>query len=305
MTDPTPLPPELRARLADEADGAELEAMWALLAEAAPAVLPPSEAEALWDRVRPSGKRVPREAAGRATDRRPARAPRHRRRWVPAAAALLVLAGGIVFWTMRPVTIEAPLGQTATAALPDGSHVRLNSGTVLRHPRRFTREVRTVTLSGEAFFEVEPGAQPFVVETADARVTVLGTRFNVRARGATAVAVAEGRVALASGGASVELAAGEGSEVAGGVPTAPASVSLARATVWVERGFAVQNQPLGAILQELERRYAVRIDLAADAATDTLTLYFPQPVGVEAIVRDVCTARSLRYRRTSRGFEIY
>lgn len=66
--------------------------------------------------------------------------------------------------------------------LPDGSHIHLNSGTVLQYPVVFARDARRVKLSGEAMFEVTPDARkPFIVETFASDIQVLGTRFNVLA----------------------------------------------------------------------------------------------------------------------------
>ncbi len=314
-----PLPPELDARLRAEPDADELTRTWDLLGVAAPEA--PTADEAAWSRLRvaaldDSPRTEPRRPGGPARVRLPRRPDRRRRaRWlgVPAAVLLLVAAGWV--YLSAPVTVTAPAGTFATVALPDGSAVELNSGSAVTYPRGFWRlpfvaaEERAVRLTGEAFFEVERGARPFVVETADARVRVLGTAFNVRARGAagTVVTVAEGRVQVGgtAGAEAVVLGAGEQARVAGGVP-AVAAASVAAALVWRQQGFAAQGEPLAAIFAELERRYDVEITLSAPrAAADTLTLYFPHPTDAEAILRDVATARSLRYRRTSRGFEVY
>src|SRR5690606_12487557 len=121
-------------------------------------------------------------------------------------------------------------------------------------------------LSGEAFFAVEPGGRPFVVETFNAEVTVLGTRFNVRARrghgeASTQVTVTEGRVRVFSGGEAVELAAGEGSAVEDAAPSAPAPVPVEVAEAWQTGGFAVRGLPLPAVLAEVERRWGVDVAL--------------------------------------------
>lgn len=72
--------------------------------------------------------------------------------------------------------------QAQTYVLPDGSQVTLNHNTKLKYPKKFDGKVREVKLKGEAFFNVERMPEkPFIVETNDARVKVLGTSFNVNA----------------------------------------------------------------------------------------------------------------------------
>lgn len=75
-------------------------------------------------------------------------------------------------------------GQQATVTLPDGSVVSLNENTQLSYsPDALKDGKRTVQLNGEAYFKVKHNDKlPFVVATADADVTVLGTEFDVEAR---------------------------------------------------------------------------------------------------------------------------
>ncbi len=307
------LPPELDAHLREEPDAAELKRVWGLLGELVPSIEDVGQ-DAAWDRLRAEVLSPPTRTVSRAADHPAVRSSRRRMRrlWVPALAAALTLAGWLYLST--PVTVNAPLGSFATVALPDGSTVELNSGSALEYDRRFWRlpfveaDERTVRLVGEGYFDVEHGERPFVVETMDARVRVLGTAFNVRTRDAgTVVTVTEGRVQVddPSGAESVVLEAGDRARVVNGVPTTEAS-GAAQALAWRDRGFAAQEQPLAAILGELERRYALDLTLTATQSSgDTLTLYYPQPTDAETILRDICTARDLNYRQTSRGFEIY
>ncbi len=66
--------------------------------------------------------------------------------------------------------------------LPDGSLVALNSNSKLIFPKTFKKDIREVTIVGEAFFEVEPNPEkPFIIDAGNAQVKVLGTSFNVRA----------------------------------------------------------------------------------------------------------------------------
>ena len=77
-------------------------------------------------------------------------------------------------------TVKATVGMHADLLLPDGSHVWLNSGSVLKYPNAFIDGVRQVTLSGEAFFDiVKDEVHPFLVKAGKMHIEVKGTRFNV------------------------------------------------------------------------------------------------------------------------------
>lgn len=75
-----------------------------------------------------------------------------------------------------------PYGKTSEIILSDGTKVYLNAGSRLVYPEFFTDKNREVFLVGEAFFEVEPdNLHPFIVQTTDIKVKVMGTKFNISA----------------------------------------------------------------------------------------------------------------------------
>ena len=79
-------------------------------------------------------------------------------------------------------SIAIPRGKEYHVTLPDGTDVWLNSDTKMVYPLHFSGTTRRVRLSGEAYFEVAHDASmPFIVETDDQTITVLGTSFNVSA----------------------------------------------------------------------------------------------------------------------------
>src|SRR5690606_34514920 len=65
--------------------------------------------------------------------------------------------------------------------LEDGTKVWLNADSKLQYPTTFeTGRVRRVFLTGEAYFEVaKNAAKPFIVESEQQFVQVLGTHFNI------------------------------------------------------------------------------------------------------------------------------
>lgn len=243
--------------------------------------------------------------------------PRQRRSWIVASAFLIaVLAGALaLYWWQRPITRTAPLGERLAFRLPDGSRVELNSGSTLRYERQFG-EKRSLQLDGEAFFKVEEDSRPFVVRTFNADVRVLGTRFNVRAwpydsARSTLVTVIEGRVALSprkTTGDAVQLKPGETRRVKTDrdKPIVPLDISPDEVTAWRRGDLIAKDEPLGQVLREVERRFA--IDLRVNPSSlqrERINIALRQPENGEAVIRDLSRALGLKYRETSTGFVLY
>ncbi|MEL6142427.1 MAG: FecR domain-containing protein, partial [Bacteroidota bacterium] len=125
-----------------------------------------------------------------------------------ASLALIILA----YFLLQPseTIYETGIGDQVVQSLPDGSVVKLNAVSQLDFsPKQWSKQ-RTVHLTGEAFFDVEPGST-FIVQTDAGKIVVLGTEFNVFARKeGFSVSCFEGRVQVTTAnGASEELTAGE------------------------------------------------------------------------------------------------
>jgi len=331
-SDSSSIPARLRERLREEPpdERADLEAVWDLLGDVPPE--PPSspDLQGEWDALRARRPELNADLPpnGRATadwnsTRRPASPPRTRRRWMGAIAALLILVVAGTWLWRQPVTVRTGPGQQRTATLPDGSTVELNSGTTLTYRRGFQAWPfvdagrRAVQLAGEAFFQVEARSQPFVVETAAARVTVEGTRFNVRSRptvdSSSTVTLASGRVEVAArnrpGRAVLLDRTGQHTRIDGSetTPSSPQSVPMDHVLAWRQDGFAASEEPLTRVVQELERRYdkPIRLHESVQRTNAPVSLYYPEPAALSDILRDLCTALDLNYRPTSRGYELF
>ncbi|GGX03406.1 FecR family protein [Aquimarina muelleri] len=72
-------------------------------------------------------------------------------------------------------------GDHKKITLPDGSIVVLNSGSSISFPKKFDHNIRKVTLTGEAFFDIKRNVnKPFIVNTDHIKIKVLGTSFNIK-----------------------------------------------------------------------------------------------------------------------------
>lgn len=81
--------------------------------------------------------------------------------------------------------------------LSDGTRIFLRKGTTLSYNDDFNQSDRTVSLDGEAYFEVARDENiPFFVKTPQTIVKVLGTSFNVKTEENTEVVLEKGRVAI-------------------------------------------------------------------------------------------------------------
>ena len=170
---------------------------------------------------------------------------------------------GVDTFETRYNRLEVPRGSEFTLELPDGSLVRVNSGSVFCFPVRFSPAFRTVYLEGEAYFEVSrAGGSPFKVVTGDRSVTVLGTRFNVssyREDRCWIATLVEGRVLVSDRGSSCELGPSEQYVVdkhLGTVNVHRVDVSLG--TSWLLGQYRFKDCRLEDIIKRLERWYDFR-----------------------------------------------
>ncbi|MDD7887726.1 FecR family protein [Flavivirga sp. 57AJ16] len=78
-------------------------------------------------------------------------------------------------------TLTVPYGKRFELLLSDGTAVNLNAGSSLKYPVKFIKgENRKVFLNGEAYFNVKKDTEhPFIVNSDEINVRVLGTQFNV------------------------------------------------------------------------------------------------------------------------------
>lgn len=104
---------------------------------------------------------------------------------------------------------------TLEQTLPDGTKVYLNQNSTLTAAADFNDETRTVTLQGEAYFDVKRDeTRPFVIKANGTEVRVLGTSFNVRAYDKrVSVAVTSGKVQFSSAKAKTLLIKDESAAV--------------------------------------------------------------------------------------------
>lgn len=201
------------------------------------------------------------------------------RTWSVAAVAIVLL--GLItvtaYWqgsrqiqsNFSDIVVEAPLGSKTKLTLPDGSTVWLNAGSKMIYSQGFGVSDRRLAFQGEGYFEVEKNDEmPFLVQTHDVNVTVVGTKFNFRNYPEDEEAVVElleGKVALENQlkeEAVRYLSPNEKMvlhKATGEMDITSAKVK--EATLWTENILLFDEDLLPDIVRKLERSYHVQIEI--------------------------------------------
>ncbi|MFL0101062.1 FecR family protein [Tenacibaculum maritimum] len=208
--------------------------------------------------------------------------------WLVAASISILLTLALPFiWnqeTIKTVTASA----ITKVTLSDGSVVTLNKGACLSYPLEFKDKKCSLTLEGEAFFEVESDPdKPFEVKVGGTRVVVLGTSFNIKSElSSVEVIVKSGQVSFSSGeDKSVLLTAGNKGifKEAGISKKENEDVNFLS---WKTRKIKFENKSLSFILSELERIYSTPIATKGDNSKCFATINFEEQ-SLEEIIKEL------------------
>ncbi|NGF55556.1 DUF4974 domain-containing protein [Parapedobacter sp. SGR-10] len=189
-----------------------------------------------------------------------------------------IMFASITLWQVKrsstgseiAATIEKtnPQGVPVRYVLPDSSEVFLGAGSTLHYPEYFIGDAREIQLAGEAFFQVAHNPdKPFIIHTGHIRTKVLGTSFKVEALDGqeVMVAVATGKVDVSS------VADGQTKSLALLTPglkvtwngqngkAVQSKADIASLEQWKAGDMIFDEQLLGRVAGELERRYGVQI----------------------------------------------
>jgi len=169
----------------------------------------------------------------------------------------------------KALIVSTTAGQQDKVELTDGSIVWLNENSSLTFDNPNNRSERRAILKGEAFFEVAKNpAKPFIIETEDTKVQVIGTSFNVRAlqdEGFTEVQVKTGKVSFKNKLNEEELfleANDKGVYQHQSKSMLKEKDQSLNAISWKSKALRFKNTPLQKVLKDLERYYQINIELS-------------------------------------------
>ena len=196
-----------------------------------------------------------------------------KRRFQRIAAVLIIglLMSTIYLTTMTASStmnvIEVPKGETAIITLSDGTKVWLNSNSKLSYPSKFSCFEREVDFIGEGYFEVSHNKRaPFMVNTSEIEVKVLGTKFNLKTyKGESSfVTLTEGKVLVKSQDNDEQKMMKPNDHLEFNQQNEfilKENVDVTQISQWKTGSYGFNNQPLSDIVTILSRKYDVEIKI--------------------------------------------
>ena len=182
-----------------------------------------------------------------------------------ASLSIYVASETNFFYKSNWVEISTEAGQRSKVSLSDGSLVWLNAGTVIKYcPDKYERKV---SLNGEAYFEVSHSPDyPFVVETGDTKIKVLGTKFNVSHYSGSKITEASllsGKIVMSLDNSDKAVDIQSGEKVIYNAETNVLSKSEAivqNDILWKQGVLVFENESFNDLIMKLERYYAINFD---------------------------------------------
>lgn len=229
--------------------------------------------------------------------------------WVKyAAAAIIIALLSVNVYDIvkdRPIatnTIEVPKGHRVAITLSDGTKAWLNSDSRLTYPSEFSKRDRSITLDGEAYFEVttDPG-RPFIINSSDLKVKVLGTKFNMKAykNEGSSVILKEGKVEVSAKSQDKAIILYPNQQINYSKQDGLQLVNNAdvqSAESWLKGELSFVGEPLLNIVKSLERKFDTPIFIADESLKQELfTCRVQQDASLKQILNLLESTRKLNY----------
>lgn len=174
-------------------------------------------------------------------------------------------------------TLNVPKGGQYQLILSDGTYIYLNSESQIKYPPVFREKdsIRQVFIEGEAYLEVAHNEhKPFIVNTRNGNIHVLGTRFNIHDYSDEEYAyitLIEGKVRFTNNETEYTMHPGE--EIAyhkTGKYLNHYSKNTSSTTAWTTGLFEFNSMPLHQIMKQLSRWYDFTYEFAKEEQKNLL-----------------------------------
>jgi len=222
-----------------------------------------------------------------------------------AAVLILLLSTSLFLLTHNNsnqglTTISSVEAKADFITLPDNSQVRLNAMSNIVFSQNNWDSERSVSLKGEAYFDVEEG-NTFTVETPNGTVQVLGTTFNVKSRHDNfSVTCFSGKVKVNFLEKTIVLEPGQS------IDNKAQKVKLVNTVQadWMMNRSSFENAALTDVIDDIKTQKNVDIKLKLPDSIK-FTGAYDHSMEAEDIIDLVCRSLDLKYKKISDStFEI-
>lgn len=153
--------------------------------------------------------------------------------------------------------------QQKQVIFPDGSIGILNKNSSLTYPKKFGSK-RTISFTGEVFFDIKKSKKPFVIDANEVNIVVLGTAFNlINTDTLVKLYVDRGLVAFEKGGIQTKVSAGNEALFIRKDASIKIKPALSKNNLSWKNGFFIfNNTPLKIVLNEFSTYYGVTFEFS-------------------------------------------
>ncbi|TCD00295.1 DUF4974 domain-containing protein [Pedobacter frigidisoli] len=202
-------------------------------------------------------------------------------------------------------------GEVKNITLVDGTKISLGPKSSLTYPDTFSSTERGIHLVGQAYFEVSKNPhKPFTVSTAELRVKVLGTHFNVdatRNQVLTTVSLFEGKVEVNPTHDSEDTyTLRPGQELSldrNNLRVFQRSLDSLNVLGWMTKTLIFRNDKLSEAASKIENMYGVKLIFSDQDTADTRIYAQFNGDALDDVLTIICASGNLRYRK--QGNKIY
>lgn len=207
--------------------------------------------------------------------------------------------------------ISIPAGEKKEIKLPDESDIYINSASTLKYPETFGEEKRLVELAGEAFFKVTPDKErPFIINTGQISIKVLGTSFNVRSYDEDewiGVTVSTGIVSVSifDENSSIQLTPSEELWInKKNHYFQKSKKDVLHASSWRDGYLYFDRAPIKDVINTLNRKYAVNIVLERPGEEYTITGEHDNK-SLQSVLESICFITKLKQKKNGNNIILF
>jgi len=236
--------------------------------------------------------------------------PQPRFAYVIAAVLIFTLLSQPAYLWLTTESFITDRGEQISFNLPDDSKIRLNAESELTFRSSFNEKSRLVILSGEAYFDVQSGSHPFIIQHEDVSIRVVGTQFNVRTiENEIEVAVNEGIVLVSNDQTNdnpVHITKGQFISFSKKEsPGTPEAIGHDQYPGWIYNKFIFDQENLSVVCKEIERKFDVDIELESDGLETIIVTGVIDAKDLSRVLHTLSSLTNRSYKFDNKRYTFY